>query len=104
MENYKRGELVDKALGESGSLERNEIIARGEAMETLVGTDGWKYFADWMEETTDKYIRILTDLRQNDIDKINDLRIIISVYRGLIKKPQKWISVKNMEEKKRRKQ
>ena len=99
MGDYERGDLLNKNKEKESA--REEILIRGGAMETLVGTDGWKYLADWIIKIIDTYTKALVDIRQNDINKIMDLRMSIATYRSILDRPQRWVNEKNMEEKRR---
>ena len=90
---YRRGDIAK----ETGKPQRNpeKIRIRGEAAETLVGTDGWKYLHDWMEKQISEYTKVLVNVQNNDFNSINDVRMYIVAFNGIMNKPQEWINEKN---------
>ena len=91
-EKYQRGDLIS---GAPQKLPPKEIVARGSAMEDMIKDDGWKYLADWIQEQIEGNVNMLTNIKNVDIDKINDLRIIIQIYKGLLRKPMEFIEQRN---------
>ncbi len=96
MEKYERGDLLDKPLNRK--LSDKEIVARGSAMEDMIKQDGWKYLKDWVDEQIDFTINMLTNIKVVDIDKINDLRCIIKIYKGVLRKPMEFMEQRNEKE------
>jgi hypothetical protein len=98
---YRRGDISK----DKGKPQKNpeKIILRGNAAEVLVGTDGWKYLFDWMEYQVKEYTKVLVNVQQNDINRINDIRMYIVAFNGIMNKPQEWINEKNKINKGRKK-
>lgn len=93
---YQRGDLLDRFMG--SKLSNKEIISRGNAMEDMIKSDGWKYLADWMQERIDGTVDMLTNIKVVDIDKINDLRVVIQTYKGILRKPKEFMESRNTKE------
>jgi uncharacterized protein YciU (UPF0263 family) len=93
MGKYQRGE-VKKEISKP-VYNPQQIRERGEAAEVLVGTDGWKYLHDWMKLQTEEFTKVLINVQQNDINRINDIRMYIHAFKGIMDKPQEWIDEKN---------
>ena len=89
---YQRGDLIEKT---QPKYDPDAIKSRGEAMEMMLGTDGWKYMREWWEFVISENTKMLIDIRQSDINKINDLRVLLAVYKGMLARPNEWIGEKN---------
>ena len=76
-------------------LSNDEIIKRGEAMDTLIQMDGWKYLRDWLSKTVDFYKESLFMLNNKDLERIQEMRIQGISYRNILNKPKEWIDDKN---------
>ncbi len=97
-EKYRRGDLVKSHPQPKHNPDK--VVNRGEAMEIMLQSDGWKYLRDWWEFVISENTKVLIDIRQDDINKINDLRVLLAVYKGMLKRPQEWIDAKNLQIKK----
>ena len=91
-EKYQRGDLLEQ---NQPKYDPDKIKSKGEAMEVMITTDGWKYLKEWMEDRVEKNTKMLIDIRQDDIGKINDMRVLLAVFKGMIGRPQEWIDEKN---------
>jgi len=76
-------------------LTSDEIVKRGEAMETVIQMDGWKYLRDWLSKTVDFYKESLFMLNNKDLERIQEMRIQGISYRNILNKPKEWIDDKN---------
>ena len=76
-------------------LSTEDIIKRGEAIETVVQMEGWKYLRDWLTKTVDFYKESLFMLNNRDLEKIQEMRIQGISYRNIANKPKEWIDEKN---------
>ncbi len=76
-------------------LTDEEIIRRGEAMETVLQMDGWKYLRDWLNGMVEVHKESLFSLNNKDIEKIQEMRIQGNAYRNVLNKPKEWIDEKD---------
>ncbi len=94
---YQRGDLIK---GSYEKLNSAEVITRGEAMEVMLASDGWKYLEKWMEDVVEINKGKLLNLEVRDINWIYDCRVLINVYQAELARPYEWIRSKNEKLKK----
>ena len=82
-------------VDEREKLTNEDIIKRGEAMDTVVQMEGWKYLRDWLSKTVDLYKESLFMLNNRDMENIQEMRIKGISYRNILNKPKEWIDDKN---------
>ena len=85
--------MVD--INEKLSVE--DIIKRGEAMDTIIQMDGWKYLRDWLAKQVEFRKESLFLLSNKNIEDIQELRIQGIAYRNILNKPKEWIDEKNRQ-------
>jgi hypothetical protein len=76
-------------------LSDDDVINRGKAMDVLIQMDGWKYLRDWLSKTVELYKESLFQLNNNDLNRIQEMRIQGIAYRNIANKPKEWIDEKN---------
>ena len=76
-------------------LTNDDIVKRGEYMDSLIQMEGWKYLRDWLNKTVELYKESLFQLNNKDIEKIQEMRIQGIAYRNIANKPKEWIDEKN---------
>jgi len=92
---YQRGDSFTMLRKLEEKLSPKEVIARGTAMEDMVKSDGWKYLADWMQIRIDVSTDGLINMNNVDMNEVSDLRCILQIYKGILKKPIEFINDRN---------
>jgi hypothetical protein len=99
MDNYNRGDVID--LEKARAQKVGKTIQRGEAIEELIQSDGWKYIKDFLELLINNHKRnIETSILQRiEYDKLIDMQITVKAYEFLLKLPDEFIASKNIADK-----
>ena len=95
MDNYNRGDVID--LEKVRAQKVGEIVRRGEAIEELIQSNGWKYIKEFLQICIDNHkVNIESMIMQrSDFDKLIDMQITVKVYEFLLKLPDEFIIAKN---------
>jgi len=77
-------------------LTKEEVVTRGNAIEKMIATDGWKYLEDDLEKAiTIGQINLERLAITRNIEAINETAMRIKVYRYMLDKPKEYIKAKN---------
>lgn len=91
-EEYKRGDILNKQTDKK--LTPKEIMARGNASEEMIKSDGWKYLKDWIN------VKITLDTElicgfSSDENKTMDLKVDRLLCKAILRKPIEFIEQRN---------
>jgi len=90
---YQRG---DAYRNEREVMPPEQIIANGEAYEELIKNKGWILLNNWVEKFIDLNRKRLESIRETKtIEEVNDIRIVIDVYKWIMARPKECIDKKN---------
>lgn len=96
MDNYNRGDVVD--LEKARAQKVDKTVQRGEAIEELLQSNGWKYIKDFLEILINNHKRNIESMiiQRTDYDKLVDMQITVKAYEFLLGLPNEFISAKNI--------
>jgi Zn-dependent M32 family carboxypeptidase len=96
MDDYKRGDVID--LEKARAIKTGKTIQRGEAIEELLQSNGWKYIKEHLEILIDAHKRNIETMimQRADYDRLIDMQITVRAYEFLLGLPNEWVSAKNI--------
>lgn len=95
MDNYNRGDVID--LEKVRAQKTGEIVRRGEAIEELIQSNGWKYIKEFLEVLINSHKRNIESMimQRTEFDKLVDMQIVVRSYELLLGLPDEFILAKN---------
>ena len=95
MDNYNRGEVVD--LEKERAKKYGKAIHRGEAIEELLQSSGWKYITEFLQVLIANHRKNIESmiLQRSEYDKLIDMQITVRAYEFLLSLPNEFIVAKN---------
>lgn len=99
MADYKRGDIIGSE--EERAKQNAKLIERGEDIEELIQSKGWKYIADFLQVMINNHSKNINSLilQREDINVITDMTILIKAYEFLLHLPKEFILKKDMANK-----
>jgi len=77
-------------------LTPKEVVTRGNAIEKMIATDGWKYLKDDLEKAIMiGQVNLERLAITRNIESINETAMRIKVYRYMLNKPKEYMKAKN---------